>query len=95
MNCGTIPFTLASFCVVKQSWRCFCKLIERRGLGQLEVKLTLAGFDEATLSKTPLMYATECNLNSEYELIVAYYELFGANKTKSGDDDKNAEMNIE
>lgn len=32
LNSGSIPYTLASFCVIKQSWRCFCKLIERKGL---------------------------------------------------------------
>ena len=37
--------------------------------------MTLAGFDETTLNKTAQMYASECNLSSEYELIVAYYEL--------------------
>ena len=66
---------MASFCVIKQSWRCFCKLLEKKGLEQLQVKVTLAGFDEATRNKTPLLYAEECNASSEYELLVAYYEL--------------------
>ena len=60
--------------------------------------MTLAGFDEETLNKTPQMYATECNLISEYELIVAYYELFGANKAKisrNNGREINSEMNIE
>ena len=41
INCNSIPHTLASFCVVKQSWRCLSKLLEKKGLAQLEVKLTL------------------------------------------------------
>ena len=89
LNQVYIPYTLASFCVVKQSWRCLCKLIEKKGLGQLDVKLSLAGFDEATLNKTPQNYASECNLNSEYDLIVAYYELFGANKSKNSNVEEN------
>jgi len=35
LNSDSIPYTMASFCVIKQSWRCFCKLIERKGLEQL------------------------------------------------------------
>ena len=61
--------------MIKQSWRCLSKLIEKRGLAQLDVKVTLAGFDDATKNKTPKMYAEECNLQSEYEMLVSYYEL--------------------
>ena len=74
LNCGSIPYTLASFCVIKQSWRCFAKYVERFGLTHLHTTLpTLSGFDEATKSKTARQYAVECDLLEEYERIVGYY----------------------
>lgn len=35
LNCGTIPYTIASFCVIKQSWRCLAKYLERHGVTHL------------------------------------------------------------
>lgn len=61
LNSSTVPYTLASYCVVKSSWRCFSKLIERVGLSQLHVKVELKGFDRSTMEKTPRVYARECN----------------------------------
>ena len=49
--------------------------MESKGLEQLQVKVSLSGFDEVTREKTPQAYAAECNASSEYELLVAYYEL--------------------
>ena len=46
LNCGSVPFSLASFCVVKQSWRCFALYLERFGLTHLHTTvLTIEGFD--------------------------------------------------
>ena len=98
LNSGSIPYTLASFCVIKQSWRCFCKLLERYGLAQLQVNVTLAGFDEATRSKTPQTYAAECNASSEYELLVAYFELkssYPQDETNSAQKEKIREIDSE
>ena len=53
LNCYSIPFTLASFCIVKQSWRCFAHYLERFGLTHLHTTvLTIEGFDEETKNKT-------------------------------------------
>ena len=98
LNSSSIPYTLASFCVIKQSWRCFCKLLERNGLAQLSASVTLAGFDEATKSKTPQIYAAECNASSEYELLVAYYELkssYPQDETSSAQKEKIREIDSE
>lgn len=57
INCGSIPYTLASFCVVRQSWRCLAKLLERKGLEQLNLRVQLDGFDQCTSSKTPKQFA--------------------------------------
>ena len=84
--------------MIKQSWRCFCKLLERNGLAQLSASVTLAGFDEATKSKTPQIYAAECNASSEYELLVAYYELkssYPQDETSSAQKEKIREIDSE
>lgn len=53
INCSSIPYTLANFCIVKQSWRCFAYCLERFGLTHLHTTvLTLEGFDEETKNKT-------------------------------------------
>ena len=60
VNCNSIPYTLASFCVIKQSWRCLVKLLQKKGLPQLEIKPTLEGFEEWLKNKTPKIFAEEC-----------------------------------
>ena len=77
VNTRTIPYTLASFCVIKQSWRCFVRLIEARGLSELQSTINQPeSFDKAQNRKLPKDFAEENDLSSEYEQIVAWFELY-------------------
>ena len=39
VNTRTIPYTLASYCVIKQSWQCFVKLLELKSLSELQTTI--------------------------------------------------------
>ncbi len=74
LNCSALPYTLASFCVIKQSWRCFVKYLERHGLTHLQTTvLSIEGFDQETKSKTARQHAVESDLLKEYEQIVGHF----------------------
>ena len=74
LNCGSIPHSLASFCVVKQSWRCFALYLDRFGLTHLHTTvLTIDGFDQETRNKTARQHAQEAGLLLEYEQIVGHF----------------------
>ena len=67
VNAKSISMTLASFCVVKQSWHCFAHLIENFGLGELEKMIKLETYGTHTKKKLPKDYADECELRSEFD----------------------------
>lgn len=68
--------TLASFCIVKQSWHCFAHLIEEKSLQELQETIELENYGPTVKAKLPKDYADECDLRSEYDQIVAWFEIF-------------------
>ena len=76
INKQSIHMTLASFCIVKQAWHCFAHLIEKRSLQELEVTIDLESYGATMCSKLPKDFADECELRSEYDQIVAWFEIF-------------------
>ena len=63
--------TIASFCILKQSWHCFAHLIKVLGLNQvLESKCTNSYYTK----KLPIDYADEFELLQEFEQIVAWFK---------------------
>ena len=67
MNAKSISMTLASFCIVKQSWHCFAQLVENLGLEELKKTILIDTYGALTKSKVAKDYADETELSSEYE----------------------------
>ena len=77
VNQQSIDMTIASFCIVNQSWLCFAELINSVGL-----KTALEGVVNPDLDqgkqKKPANYAEETDQMQEYEQILAWFESFKA-----------------
>jgi len=76
VNVKSISMTLASFCIVKQSWHCFAQLIENLGLEELTKTIQIDSYGPLTKSKLAKDYADETELSSEYEQIIAWFEIY-------------------
>lgn len=76
--------TIASFCIVNQSWHCFAELINSVGL-----KNSLEGLVDASLAqgrhKRPADYAEETDQMQEYEQILAWFESFKSQDASKDD----------
>ena len=76
VNVKSISMTLASFCIVKQSWHCFAQLMESLGLDELKKTIQIDTYGAFTKSKVAKDYADETELSSEYEQIIAWFEIY-------------------
>jgi hypothetical protein len=75
VNQQSMDMTIASFCIVNQSWHCFAELVNTVGL-----KTALEGLVNQELDsgkqKKPSDYAEETDQMQEYEQILAWVESF-------------------
>lgn len=75
VNCHSVPYTLAGYCVVKQSWRCLALLLDKKGLAQLKETTKLQILSSSSNEKLPRIHAVENELTAEFDQIVSFFEL--------------------
>lgn len=75
MNQQSIDLTIASFCIVNQSWHCFAELINAIGTQAALESLVSPSLDQGR-GKRPSNYAEETDQMQEFEQVLAWFENF-------------------
>lgn len=74
LNSENVDKTLASFCVINQSWHCLAYLFQKLPIEHILKSTPKLG---TLLNKLPHEYAQECELDQEFEQIVAWFQNHG------------------
>ena len=75
VNQQSIDLTIASFCIVNQSWHCFAELVNAIGTQDALESLVSPSLDQGR-GKKPLNYAEETDQMQEFEQVLAWFESF-------------------